>query len=109
MKKTGKKAKANNGCITKLLHIEFNDPIATSVAIAGSFNNWRPASTPMIALGLGKWVKDMILPPGRYEYLIVADGQWRTDPSARETVPNAFGGVNSVVVVDDDRNSNGKR
>ena len=39
------------------------------------------------------------LPPGRYEYLLVADGEWMPDPLAKETVPNQFGGLNSVIRV----------
>ena len=50
----------------------------------------------MIALGQGRWAKDLALPPGDYEYCLVVDGQWKPDPQATETIPNPFGGVNSV-------------
>ena len=53
-------------------------------------------ATPMIALGEGRLAKDLALPPGDYEYCLVVDGQWTPDPKATETVPNPFGGVNSV-------------
>ena len=36
---------------------------------------------------------------GTYEYCLVVDGQWRPDPLAKETVPNPFGGRNSVLKV----------
>jgi len=39
------------------------------------------------------------LVPGTYEYCLVVDGQWMPDPLARETVPNPFGGVNSILKV----------
>ena len=39
------------------------------------------------------------LTPGTYEYCLVVDGQWMPDPSASETVPNPFGGRNSVLKV----------
>jgi hypothetical protein len=39
------------------------------------------------------------LAPGTYEYCLVVDGQWMPDPLARETVPNPFGGRNSVLKV----------
>ncbi len=80
----------------KPIHFEFASPIAESVAIAGSFNNWQPNATPMIPLGQGRWAKDLALPPGDYEYCLVVDGQWMPDPLATKTVPNPFGGVNSV-------------
>ena len=81
---------------SKRIHFEFASPTAESVAIAGSFNDWQPNATPMIALGQGRWVKDLALPPGDYEYCLVVDGQWNPDPQATETRPNPFGGVNSV-------------
>jgi 1,4-alpha-glucan branching enzyme len=81
----------------KRIHFEFTSSAAESVAIAGSFNDWQPNATPMIALGQGRWAKDLALPPGQYEYCLVVDGEWITDPLAKETVPNPFGGVNSVL------------
>jgi hypothetical protein len=36
---------------------------------------------------------------GTYEYCLVAEGQWMPDPLAKETVPNPFGGRNSVLKV----------
>lgn len=81
------------------LHLEFHDAQARSVAIAGTFNDWRPAVTPMVHLCKGLWVKDLLLPPGRYEYRLVVDGQWICDPAAAEQVPNPFGGCNTVVIV----------
>jgi len=82
------------------VRLEFIDPVAESVGIAGSFNDWRPDVTPMINLGAGRWVKDLALPPGAYEYCLVLDGsKWVTDPRASETAPNPFGGLNSVLRV----------
>ncbi len=82
------------------VHLEYTHPTATAVCIAGTFNDWRPQATPMVPLGSGRWMKDLTLPPGIYEYRIVADGEWMTDPLARETRPNPFGGVNSVLTVE---------
>lgn len=82
------------------VHVEFIDPMAVSVCIAGTFNDWRPAATPMIHLGAGRWVKDLVLPPGVHEYRLVVDGcNWMTDPRASETAPNPFGGLNVVLRV----------
>ena len=50
----------------------------------------------MIAVGQGRWAKDLALPPGDYEYRLVVDGQWLPDPQVAETVPNPFGGLNSI-------------
>lgn len=99
MKTNGKNKMKGNGQASQPLRVEFTDSTAKTVAIAGSFNNWRPESAPMVAVGNGRWLKELILPPGTYEYLIVADGKWMPDPSAKETVPNPFGGVNSLAAV----------
>ena len=53
----------------------------------------------MQGLGFGNWWKETALAPGTYEYCLVVDGQWMPDPLARETVPNPFGGRNSVLKV----------
>jgi 1,4-alpha-glucan branching enzyme len=84
----------------KPVHIEFSHPTAEEVRIAGSFNDWRPEATPMIALGGGRWAKKLVLPPGKYEYCLVVDGYYLPDPQSRQTSPNPFGGVNSVMSVE---------
>ena len=82
------------------IRLEFIDPMAESVCLAGTFNDWRPGATPMIHLGAGRWVKDLALPPGVYEYSLVVDGcNWMTDPRASETIRNPFGGWNAVLRV----------
>lgn len=100
--KNNKKRKSNgngNGMSASVVHVKFNHPVAGAVAIAGTFNDWRPEASPMVAMGDGHWLNELVLPPGTYEYLFVADGQWLCDPLARETVPNPFGGRNSVLTV----------
>ena len=84
---------------TKPVRFELSDTPAQEVLIAGSFNNWQPHATPMIAQGNGRWVKDLTLTAGQYEYLFVVDGQWQPDPRATESTPNPYGGRNSVVTV----------
>jgi 1,4-alpha-glucan branching enzyme len=96
MKKNNHKKQADAGTQSQRVHFEFNYPAAESVFIAGTFNDWRPEATPMIALDQGRWAKDLALPPGDYEYCLVVDGQWKPDPQATETVPNPFGGMNSI-------------
>jgi 1,4-alpha-glucan branching enzyme len=99
MKKNGKHKMNGNGQTATAVRVEFRHPTAAAVAIAGTFNEWRPEATQMLAVGDGHWVKEVILPPGTYEYCLVVDGQWLPDPSATEKVPNPFGGQNSVLNV----------
>ena len=83
------------------VHFEFTHPTATTVCVAGTFNNWQPESKTLHPAGGGRWLKETVLPPGSYEYCLVVDGQWITDPLARESVPNPFGGRNSILEVAD--------
>ena len=39
------------------------------------------------------------LPPGRYQYRYVVDGEWREDPVNPDAVSSSIGGRNSVLVV----------
>ena len=73
-------------------------PGAKQVFVAGSFNGWKPERTPLLHTGEGRWVGDLAVGAGRYEYLFVVDGQWVPDPKAKESIENPFGGKNSVLV-----------
>ncbi len=79
--------------------LELVKPNAKHVYVAGSFNDWKPERAPLSATGDGRWVGNLEVKPGRYEYLFVVDGQWLPDPNAKETVQNPFGGRNSVLTV----------
>jgi len=82
---------------TAQTRFEFESATAKSVCLAGSFNDWDPAATEMIPDGDGRWVKEVPLSPGAYEYLFVVDGEWVEDPRATESAPNPFNRNNSVV------------
>ena len=81
------------------ISLEFVKLDAKKVYVAGSFNDWKPETTPLNLTGNGRWVGNLSVKPGRHEYLFVVDGQWLPDPNARETVQNPFGGKNSVLIV----------
>ena len=74
-------------------------PKAQSACVAGTFNDWDSKKTPMLKEGSAGWKATVPLTPGRYEYRFVVDGQWISDPNARESVKNQFGSTNSVIVV----------
>ena len=75
-------------------------PRATSVQIAGDFNNWQPSKTAMEKVGEnGVWQTKLNLSPGRYRYRLVVDGQWQQDPYNDQTELNPFGGFNSIIEV----------
>ena len=75
-------------------------PGATEVRLAGDFNNWTPEKTPMQRNGAENAFQKLItLPPGRYRYRYVIDGEWVTDPHNDHVEGNPFGGVDSVIEV----------
>ena len=87
----------------RTVRVEFAHETATQVCIAGTFNDWRPGVSEMIPVGDGRWLKDLVLTPGVYEYRLLVDGVWMPDPQAIETAPNPFGGVNSVLKTEEMR------
>lgn len=75
-------------------------PDAERVTVAGTFNGWDPSSTPLIEGPDGLFYVIVPLPPGRYEYLFVVDGErWLLDPTAPLTQPDAFGARNAILEV----------
>jgi len=83
----------------KAVVFEFYAPQAKRVQLAGSFNSWDPATTPLRRSRDGKWKAALKLPPGRYEYRFWVDGHWHNDPSRLECVPNPFGTWNCVIEI----------
>ncbi len=81
------------------VRFELIHPTATTICVAGTFNDWHAEANPMHLLGDGRWLTEMVLPAGTYEYRLVVDGQWTADPLAKESVPNPFGGRNSILKV----------
>lgn len=74
----------------------------SEVRIFGSFNNWNRDVAPSIP-EKGFYLKQLHLPPGRYEYKLLVDGEERTDPSNTETVSNGMGGFNNILRIADDQ------
>ncbi len=79
--------------------LELISPQAKKVYVAGSFNDWKPDKTPLMRTSNDRWIGDLTIKPGKHEYLFVVDGHWLPDPKAMESVPNPFGGWNSVLSV----------
>lgn len=76
-------------------------PNAKQVALVGDFNDWDQASTPLLKVAAnGVWTAEVRLPPGRYAYAFLVDGQrWIADPTAPPAVGDDFGRPSSVVTV----------
>lgn len=100
MKDNNSQDKTWNAC-PELVSVlfEFTHATASTVSVAGTFNDWHPTSKSMQRSGNGHWLKEAFLAPGHYEYCLVVDNRFMPDPLAGETVSNTFGGRNSIVRV----------
>jgi hypothetical protein len=58
---------------------------AKEVEIAGDFNKWNAATLPLSKKNKTHWETMVPLPPGRYKYLCVIDGQEVLDPLNPDT------------------------
>jgi hypothetical protein len=76
-------------------------PEARSVAVIGSFNAWLPNGYEMHPSDRHQsWSIQLKLPPGRYEYAFLVDGQKIiADPEARFYQDDGFGNQNGVLIV----------
>jgi 1,4-alpha-glucan branching enzyme len=83
----------------RLVMVCYHMPDAQSVSVAGDFCEWRTDCHPLNRDKKGLWTAAIMLAPGRYEYRLVVDGEWRNDPNCVERTANEFGGENCVLHV----------
>lgn len=83
------------------LHFLFHHTQAQGVSLAGDFNNWDPKRHSLEKSSGGVWQTELASPPpGRYRYKFLVDGQrWCDDPWNAHKEPDAWGGLNSIVLV----------
>jgi 1,4-alpha-glucan branching enzyme len=81
----------------------FVAPEAQTVLVAGEFTGWQEAPLTLKKDKSGVWKTTVPLSPGRYQYRLLVDGQWRDDPNCAIREANLLGGENCVCVVDGTR------
>lgn len=91
---------AKNNSPKRKVSFVYAAPESTSVLLAGDFTGWQQAPLPMKKDKSGVWKKTVSLPPGRYEYRLIVDGEWKDDPQCPNRQANQFGGENCVCVVE---------
>lgn len=74
------------------------------VQLSGDFNGWNPNKTEL-TLANDTWTAELDLNPGKYQYQIVVDGEWKLDPNNEVIESNGIGGFNSVLNVGNNENS----
>jgi len=74
---------------------------ASSVSLAGTFNQWSPSSHPLVRQKAhGPWTIVVPLPPGEHAFMFLVDGkQWVSPPMAEDYADDGFGARNGIVVV----------
>ena len=87
--------------VTKNQRVTFRlkAPSVKEVILMGDFNAWDAGSHPMEKDESGIWKVSMMIPPGKYEYKLFVDGQWRLDSGNSQTVLNSLGTENNVLNV----------
>ena len=93
-----KPPRINEGQLIFLYH----DDAAASVSVAGDFNGWNESASPLTRDESGLWLAEIVAPkPGRYGYKFVVNGQrWLEDPNNGMKVPDSYGGLNSLLVIE---------
>jgi len=91
----GSPRKVENGVIFTL-----NAPHNAQVLIVGDFNAWSEEHGEMAYVPEEQvWKRFVSLPPGKYHYKFIVNGEWLFDPENPHEGENAFGGKNSVIQV----------
>ena len=96
----------SKGPKAKSVKILFFSDEAKNVSLVGDFNGWS-ADDPLVLKSVngGMWEAELKLIPGMYQYNLIVDGNnWIANPRSKSHVPDGFGGMNSVVMV----NGNGE-
>jgi len=91
---------ANQKIAKQKVTFSYTAPAAQTVLLAGDFTGWKQAPVSLKKDKKGVWKKSISLAPGKYEYRLLVDGEWRDDPGCSNRQPNQFGGENCVCVVD---------
>lgn len=79
-------------------HFRFYHPRASQVAVVGDFNDWNITHDQMMKRG-EFWEITLYLEEGRYEYKFFADGRYHQDPANPLSVPDPYGGSNSLLMI----------
>ena len=74
-------------------------PAAQTVKLVADFTGWDKNPIDLRPRENGVWQVTVVLPPGRYAYRFLVDGEWHDDPGCSQCEPNSFGTTNAVVEV----------
>ncbi|WP_406609312.1 alpha/beta hydrolase-fold protein [Agarivorans sp. JK6] len=72
---------------------------ARQVYLAGEMSDWRSKVLVLQPSEADHWSITLYLKPGAWQYKFVIDGVWVADQQNPQSVPDGYGGVNSVFVI----------
>lgn len=79
----------------------YHSDTAKRVSVAGTFNNWSLEAHPFTYNGTGTWSVTIPLVPGYYQYKLVVDGDWITDPANDWAINDGGDNFNSILKAGD--------
>lgn len=83
--------------VRRSVRVRLERPDLSSVAIAGSFNDWVPVAMERSGAG---WAISLSLEPGTYQFSFqLPDGTWFVPDDAQGIVDDGFGQQNATLVV----------
>jgi chromosome partitioning protein len=85
------------------ISLVFKDLAGTDIKLAGDFNNWEPDRGVTTERHDDLVTKTLRVGPGRYQYRLIINGEWRADPTNPHRVTNEYGEINSLLEVEDTR------
>lgn len=89
--------------VAEEISLVFHSAAGADIQIAGDFNNWEPDRGVTTERHGDLITKSLLVRPGRYQYRLIVNGEWRADPTNPHHVTNEFGEINSVLEVEDTR------
>jgi chromosome partitioning protein len=96
-----KSARSGDSFLThRKTQFSIHAPEANSVKVVGNFSNWT--QDPGFVLDRhedGNWSKEILLPPGVYQYKFLIDGRWVEDQNNPNLVQDPYGGRNAVLEI----------
>lgn len=81
------------------VRFRFEAPKARAVKLVADFTGWDKRPLELLPDDSGNWQITVDLPPGRYAYRFIVDGEWCDDPACQECEVNPFGTHNAVIEV----------
>ena len=74
----------------------------SQVSAVGEFNDWNPKIGQMELVN-ENWQLELFVNPGSYQYQLILDDEWKIDDHNTNTISNGNGGLNSLLLVEENK------